>query len=116
MIRRLRRKFVLLCMGVVVAVMVAVVALMNCFFIARTNASLDGMLAFLVDNGGDFPVADGEETPRIPRGPRQMDWGGMNIASPEAPFTTRHFSVLLDANGEALSVNTDSIDVYKRQR
>ena len=55
MIRRLRRKFVLLCMGVVVAVMVAVVALMNGFFIARANATLDGMLAFLTDNGGDFP-------------------------------------------------------------
>ena len=109
MIRRLRRKFVLLCMGVVVAVMVAVVALMNCFFIARANASLDGMLAFLVDNGGDFPDIDGGEVPRIPRGPRQTDWGGMDIASPEAPFITRHFSVLLDANGEALSVNTDSI-------
>ena len=109
MIRRLRRKFVLLCMGVVVAVMVAVVALMNGFFIARANATLDGMLAFLTDNGGDFPVMNDEEAPRIPRGPRQMDWGGMSMDSPEAPFITRHFSVLLDAGGEALSVNTESI-------
>ncbi len=109
MIRRLRKKFVLLCMGVVVAVMVAVVALMNGFFIVRANATLDGMLAFLVDNGGDFPDMDGGEVPRIPRGPRQTDWGGMDIASPEAPFITRHFSVLLSAEGEALSVNTESI-------
>ena len=109
MIRRLRRQFVLLCMGVVVAVMVAVVALMNGFFIARANATLDGMLAFLTDNGGDFPVVDDEEAPIIPRGPRQMDWGGMSMDSPEAPFITRHFSVLLDAGGEALSVNTESI-------
>ena len=109
MIRRLRRKFVLLCMGVVVAVMVAVVALMNGLFIARANATLDGMLAFLTDNGGDFPVVDDEEAPIIPRGPRQMDWGGMSMDSPEAPFITRHFSVLLDAGGEALSVNTESI-------
>ena len=109
MIRRLRRKFVLLCMGVVVAVMVAVVALMNGLFIARANATLDGMLAFLTDNGGDFPVVDNEEAPIIPRGPRQMDWGGMSMDSPEAPFITRHFSVLLDAGGEALSVNTESI-------
>ena len=109
MIRRLRRKFVLLCMGVVVAVMVAVVALMNGLFVARANATLDGMLAFLTDNGGDFPVVDDEEAPIIPRGPRQMDWGGMSMDSPEAPFITRHFSVLLDAGGEALSVNTESI-------
>ena len=109
MIRRLRRKFVLLCMGVVVAVMVAVVALMNGLFVARANATLDGMLAFLTDNGGDFPVVDDEEAPRIPRGPRQMDWGGVSMDSPEAPFITRHFSVLLDAGGEALSVNTESI-------
>ena len=109
MIRRLRRKFVLLCMGVVVAVMVAVVALMNGLFVARANATLDGMLAFLTDNGGDFPVVDDGEAPRIPRGPRQMDWGGMSMDSPEAPFITRHFSVLLDAGGEALSVNTESI-------
>ena len=109
MIRRLRRKFVLLCMGVVVAVMVAVVALMNGLFVARANATLDGMLAFLTDNGGDFPVVDDEEAPIIPRGPRQMDWGGMSMDSPEAPFITRHVSVLLDAGGEALSVNTESI-------
>ena len=109
MIRRLRRKFVLLCMGVVVAVMVAVVALMNGLFVARANATLDGMLAFLTDNGGDFPVVDDEEAPIIPRGPRQMDWGGVSMDSPEAPFITRHFSVLLDAGGEALSVNTESI-------
>ena len=46
MIRRLRKKFVLLCMGVVVAVMVAVVALMNGLFLARANASLDGCLLY----------------------------------------------------------------------
>mgnify|MGYP001259029487 CR=1 FL=1 len=40
MIRRLRRKFVLLCMGVVVAVMVAVVALMNGFFIVRAEPAV----------------------------------------------------------------------------
>lgn len=109
MIRRLRKKFVLLCMGVVVAVMVAVVALMNGLFLARANASLDGMLAFLADNGGDFPAGDGEETPLLPRGPRQQDWGGVDVNSPEAPFITRHFSVLLDESGEALDINTDSI-------
>ena len=109
MIRRLRKKFVLLCMGVVVAVMVAVVALMNGLFLARANASLDGMLALLADNGGDFPAGDGEETPPAPRGPRQQDWGGVDVNSPETPFITRHFSVLLNAEGEALSVNTESI-------
>ena len=109
MIRRLRKKFVLLCMGVVVAVMVAVVALMNGLFLARVNASLDGMLALLADNGGDFPAGDGEETPPAPRGPRQQDWGGVDVNSPETPFITRHFSVLLDESGDALDVNTDSI-------
>ena len=109
MIRRLRKKFVLLCMGGVVAVMVAVVALMNGLFLARANASLDGMLALLADNGGDFPAGDGEETPPAPRGPRQQDWGGVDVNSPETPFITRHFSVLLDESGETLDVNTESI-------
>ena len=109
MIRRLRKKFVLLCMGVVFAVMLAVVALMNGLFITRANAMLDGMLAFLADNGGGFPTGEAEGAPRLPRSPRQQDWGGMGFDSPETPFITRHFSVLLDESGEALNVNTDSI-------
>lgn len=109
MIRRLRRKFVLLCMGVVVAVMAAVVALMNGFFIVRADATLDGMLAFLIDNGGDFPAVDVEGAPRMPRGSWQPDWGGVNFDSPETSFITRYFSVLLDENGAAMAVNTDSI-------
>ncbi len=109
MIRRLRRKFVLLCMGVVFAVMLAVVVLVNGLFFARADASLDGMLAFLADNGGDFPVEGEETAPRPPRDLRPPDWSGMDIDSPEAPFITRHFSVLLDEDGTALEVNTESI-------
>ena len=82
---------------------------MNGLFITRANAMLDGMLAFLADNGGGFPTGEAEGAPRLPRSPRQQDWGGMGFDSPETPFITRHFSVLLDESGEALNVNTDSI-------
>lgn len=109
MIRRLRRKFVALCMGVVFAVMLTVVVLINGLFFARYDAMLDGMLAFLADNGGDFPSDGDEAAPRPPRGPGDPDWGGMSLDSPEAPFVTRHFSVLFDESGAALEVNTDSI-------
>ena len=109
MIRRLRRKFVFLCMGVVFAVMLAVVALMNGLFIARANAMLDGTLAFLTENGGDFPDRGDRGALRPHRGPRLPDWGGMSLDSPEAPFVTRHFSVQFDEGGAPASINTDSI-------
>ena len=110
MIRRLRRKFILVCMASVFVVMLMVVMLINALYAARSNETLDGMLAFLTENGGSFPAADSvPEGSRPQRTRSEHEWDGELLDSPEAPFVTRHFSVLLDANGEAIETNTDSV-------
>ena len=110
MIRRLRRKFILVCMASVFVVMLLVVMLINALYAARSNETLDGMLAFLTENGGSFPTADSiPEGNRPQRARSESEWNGELLDSPEAPFVTRHFSVLLDANGEAVETNTDSV-------
>lgn len=110
MIRRLRRKFILVCMASVFVVMLLVVMLINALYAARSNETLDGMLAFLTENGGSFPTADSvPEGDRPQRARSESEWNGELLDSPEAPFVTRHFSVLLDANGEAVETNTDSV-------
>ena len=73
--RRLR-KVRALCMGVVVALMVAVVALMNGLFLAPRQHSLDGILAFLTRQRRRFsPPGTAKETPPAPRGFRQRGLG-----------------------------------------
>ena len=80
MIRRLRRKFVLLCNGASSSrSWRRSWPLMNGFFIVRADATLDGMLAFLIDNGGDFPAVDRRRGARMPRGSWQPDWGGVTL-------------------------------------
>lgn len=110
MIRRLKRKFVLVCMASVFAVMLTVAALINGLYVARSNEMLDNMLAFLTENGGSFPQADSApEAERPPRGRRDPVWEGELFDSPEARFVTRHFSVLMDESGAVIETNTDSV-------
>ena len=82
---------------------------MNGLFLARANASLDGMLALLADNAAIFPPGTAKK--RLPRRAARASRTGaaVDVNSPETPFITRHFSVLLDESGDALDVNTDSI-------
>ena len=59
------------------------------------------LLAAIALNKGRFPRAEEQENPRRPR--------QEPFASAEAPFTTRHCSVLLSEDGEVLE--TDSVRV-----
>ena len=101
MIGRLRKKFIAICMASVFLVMAVVVLLINGVNARRSDGMIDSMLAAIAHNKGRFPRA--EESDRRP--PRER-WP---FASAEAPFTTRHFSVLLSDDGEALETNTESI-------
>lgn len=115
MIRRLRRKFVGVCMAAVLVVMVVLVALISLLYYLHSSAQVRDTLSFLAQNGGEFPVVqtaaeEGAQQPR--RSPRRGQDAGFGLApldSPEAPFMTRHFSVRFDASGEVVSANTSSI-------
>ena len=79
MIRAAAGKVRALCMGVVVAVMVAVVALMNGLFSPAPTPRLTACPPSSPTTAAIFRAGDGEETPPAPRGPRQQDWGGVDV-------------------------------------
>ena len=98
MIRKLRIRFVLLSMSVLLAVLVVVIGSINIANYASTLREADQVLDLLEDNQGRFPMGRP---------------GGK--LSPEAPFESRFFTVLLDSTGQAVFADLGNIAAVDRE-
>lgn len=97
MIRQLRRKFILISMCSVAAVLLILMAGINIVNAVRVDDNADELLSLLTEHQGSFPP-----TTIVPhRGQRPF--------SAETPFETRYFSVVLNSSGQAVRINTASI-------
>lgn len=103
MIARFRRRFVLVCMLSVSAVMIAILAVVNVAYDRAQTDRIDRILDFLIENGGVFPLL---QPPDEPEGGRERPFDDMN---PEARFTTRFFSVRFAEGGAVASSNVESV-------
>lgn len=128
MIRALRRKFILVAMLSTFVVLAAIMGTVNVVNYLRMADRADGMTALLAQNDGKFPgspemerkkeigeeqiKADPEmETPNlIPQKVKEFP-GTMKPEnlSPETPYETRFFFVILDSEGNLVSSNTECI-------
>ena len=100
MIPRLRRRFVAAAMLAVVIVLGLIMAAVNVVNYLDLRRSTGTRLDILAENGGSFPRTDGmSQAVKSPR-------GGL---SPEAPFDTRYFSVIVDDGGDAALIDTGRI-------
>lgn len=110
MIRRLRRKLILACMVSLALVLAVILGGVNLMSYHKMVTDADAILALLDANGGNFPKNHGAEgtrpdgTPPARKNP--FDPGGI---SPETPYESRFFSVLLDADGQSLQVDTGQV-------
>lgn len=110
MIRRLRRKLILACMVSLALVLAVILGGVNLMSYHKMVTDADAILALLDANGGNFPQKHGAEgtppdgTPPARKNP--FDPGGI---SPETPYESRFFSVLLDEGGQALQVDTGQV-------
>lgn len=97
MIKKLRLKFILLSMLSLLLVLLVIMGSINLLSLRSLTADTDSLLKLLADNRGSFPKPDD------PHGdfPKKL--------SPEAPYETRFFSVLLAENGSLLTVDTGRI-------
>lgn len=104
MIKRLRKKFIIVTMCSVLAVLVLIVGIINIVSYVNIGHNADNVISVLKENGGRFDK-DGNGKP--PDG----EFGGMHGGpmSPETPFRTRYFTVVLDASGTVQFVDTDKI-------
>lgn len=102
MIHRLKRKFILLSMTSLLALLVVLVAGMNLINYRGVVEEADAILAVLAQNRGDFPPPG--DRPGLP--PR---------FSPETPYESRFFSVTRDASGQTVDVDVRKIASVSRE-
>ncbi len=100
MILKLKFKFVTLAMAALVVLMVVVVAAMNIINYISVVEESDMILSVLSENRGDFPKFNGGNNfgNRLPPN-----------MSPETPYESRHFTVVIDKDGNVLNTNMSQI-------
>lgn len=98
MVKKLRLKFILLSAASLLALLTVLTAGMNLLNYQGIVKEADGILLLLSQNKGAFPEPGGDKGGRLPPN-----------MSPELPFESRYFSVLLDHNGNILHVETSRI-------
>ncbi len=127
MIRKLQKKFILVSMLSMLLVLTIIIGSINIINYHRLVQEAEHILHILAENNGEFPKdhlvpreteqkvqtsPDAEvteekqqDTPPVPREPKPHS---MKM-SPEAPYETRYFSVLLTENGTVKSTNIKRI-------
>lgn len=103
MIKRLRKKFITVTMCSVVAVLVLLITAINIISFVNVNSEADAKISAIALNGGVFPDLN-----RFNEKPTDNNRFG-NDFSPEAPFDTRYFTVLVSNSGSVISIDTGRI-------
>lgn len=98
MIRKLKIKFICLAMAALVLMLAIVIVGMNVINYNSVVSEADMILSVLSQNKGGFPSMQGARGGKIP--------GRM---SPEVPYESRYFWVLMDAEGRVLRTDTSRI-------
>ena len=98
MIRSLKRKFILLSMISLFVLLAVIVIGMNLLNYRAVVAEADEILTLLTQNKGNFPEFKPDGKGRFPMG-----------MSPETPYESRYFSVLLKSDGGILHTDTGRI-------
>ncbi len=102
MIKHLRKKFIILSMCSIFSVLLLIISVINIINYVNVINTTDHIVNILKEGKGEFDQnKDGIGDRPGDRPQRPM--------SPETPFETRFFTVVLDENGEVKSVNTERI-------
>ena len=107
MIYRLQKRFILICTVSVLTVIALVFGVILVLNISSMNRNMDMLADRVSEGGGRFPGAMEEKLrpDKIP--PRNEQ--NFEFITPETPFSTRHFTVFFDKQGEVARTNTESI-------
>ena len=107
MIYRLQRKFILICTVSVLTVIALVFGVILVLNISSMNRNMDILADRVSEGGGRFPgsMAEKPQPDKMPP-PNAQDF---EFITPETPFSTRHFTVFFDKQGEVARTNTESI-------
>ena len=113
MIGRLRRKLIVACMISLAIVLTVILGGVNLMSYHKVVSDADAVLTLLDANGGAFPKNHGGQPSGSlpPDGvpPVRKDPFGQRGLSPETPYESRFFSVLLGEDGQVLQTDTGQI-------
>lgn len=105
MIKTLQRKFILLSMSALLFVLTVIIGGINIVNYNAVTQEADSLLSFISENKGEFPLEPDIFGNMLPPG-----------MSPETPYESRFFSVVLDTETQqALYVETSRIITVNRQ-
>ena len=107
MIYRLQKRFILICTVSVLTVIALVFGVILVLNISSMNRNMDMLADRVSEGGGRFPGAM-EEKPHPDKIPPRNEQN-FEFITPETPFSTRHFTVFFDKQGEVARTNTESI-------
>lgn len=115
MIKKLRRKLIAACMISLAVVLTVILGGVNLMSYQKVVADADTVLALLGSNDGEFPKLysgpearpDGEVS--MDRGTGKRDLLGTKGLSPETPYESRFFSVVLNEDRQVIQTDTGQI-------
>ena len=107
MIYRLRRRFILISTVAVLLVIALVFGVFLVLNISSLNRNMDVLVDRISEGGGKFPGPFEEIAPPDKMPPRNQP--SFEFITPETPFSTRHFTVFFDRQGQVEQTFTESI-------
>lgn len=105
MIRKLQIKFIAMSMAALLVLLFVIVVGMNLINYEAVIAEADDILVFLSEHSGVFPDPDQEGKNLLPK-----------HMSPETPYESRYFSVLIGEYGEVILTDTGKIKAVSSQQ
>lgn len=96
--RILQKKLIVVCVSVVFVVLTGIAAVINIMNYLQIEKDTDAIISYIIDNDGQFPRDFSGASANLP-----------NRFTQETSFTTRYFTVMLDEEGEILSVDTNNV-------
>jgi len=107
MIKKLRRKFIIVSMLSITIVLILIIGIINISNYIGISKRVEPLLMLISDNNGQLIFNNLPED-----SPNQKHPPGF---SPETPFNTRFFSVILNSEGKVLSTNTKFISALTKE-
>ncbi len=120
-IKKLRRKFVLIAMASIAAVVLFISGFINIANLVSTRGQIKEVLEYICDNDGDLPEGNTSESENSESDDDDADSIDLSLFSvfgnglisenlyPEFRYATRYFAVLFDENDEVTNVKTGHI-------
>ena len=108
MIYRLQKRFILISTVAVLTVIALVFGVILVLNISSMNRNMDILADRVSEGGGRFPDFSDQKPPQDNIIPPKNE-PNFEFITPETPFSTRHFTVFFDKNGEVEKTHTESI-------